>query len=723
MKGDVFYFPTPEGVYLRNNQGSFHMKGKGIALLLDVLLPYLDGQQTLEEILQQAPTERRELISRLIQMLAARGFIRDVTSDRPHQLSAAELETYAAEIAFIEAFSDSSAWRFERYRSSRVLLIGSGLTLQALVQAALQSGLADIHVLITDECPLERSRLQEYLELRRTRDPRQTLHLLSPLNWEDEAAVEQALAPFEAVLHISDRPMLARSALLNRLCYRQGRLFLTATIIEGEAWLGPLVRAEKGVRPGCWECAWRRLQANLPLETASTLYNFADRPEAAISYLLAAPTAAVVANVLHFELLKSIAGAGPLETAGHLLAIDLETLQSKRHPFKAAPSCRCCATARPLTAEQFCSLLRERSAGPVLSQEEFSKAAAQLFDEKLGLFSALDEYDYTQIPLNIARVDLARPSSALSLHTRERLRVFGAGSDFGMARREATLRACERYAASCYAAERSLRGCEAERLAGEEAPLVCYTRTLEPCATTQAQELYLWAWELPGERPVLLPAAVVFALSAEADLGQQAPCGVAAGMSWSEALCRALFTHAQAQLAERLATSREPFPRVKIGELALSAAALRYLHLLELQGITIAIYDLSALLVDWRLAAFAFCYEEETWACTCHLQARAAIEEGLLLCLQQAQARHNGEPDYAPPAAPVLPAALRGEAEITPQYPDPASWTQMQETLLATLQARGERALIVPLDHDAALSAALPYIVRVMLGRINDGSR
>lgn len=726
MRGDVFYFPTPEGVYLRNNQGAFHLKGKGLARLLDLLLPYLNGQHTLEEITQQAPGEQRALISKLIEMLAARGFIRDLTPDHPHQLSAAEQEIYAAEIAFIEAFQDSSAWRFQRYRQSRVLLIGSGLTLQALVQAALHSGLADISVLITGECPLDRQRLQEYLALRQTRDPLQKLHMLEPLNWDDEQTVARTLAPFEAVLHLSDRPMLRRSALLNRLCYQQGKLFLSATILDTQAWLGPLVLPAPApggheASRGCWECAWLRLLANLPAAPVVTLYDFDDHPETPISYALAVPTAAVVANTLNFELFKYITEAGPLETSGHLLFIDLETLQSQRHPFSASAHCRCCRQTGPLTAQQFRDLVRERSAGPVLSQEAFSRKAAHLFDARLGLFSALDEHNYTQIPLNIARVDLTQPAPRLSRG--ETWRVFGAGSDFGAARRAATLRAGERYAAWCYDPRRSLSGSAPELVGTAPEALICYTRSLEPSTSLDPEEDYLWAWELPGEQVVLVPAATVFPLSAEEERFQLLPIGVAAGMSWSEALCRALFTHGRAELVQRLLQGREPFPCVEIGALALSETAQRYSHLLALQGVAIAVYDLSALLSDWGLLAFAFCCNEETWAYTCHLQAQAAIEEGLLLCLQHAQALHNSESDYAlSPVAP-LPSALRGEASVTPHYPPVETWEQMLQTLLAALQSQGRRALIVPLDHDAALSEALPYIVRVVLGkrRADDG--
>lgn len=338
MKGDTFYFPTAEGVYLRNNQGSYVIKGKGIARILDILVPHLDGQHTLAEISRNIPPQFRESVARIVDLLVTKGFAKDLTHDIPYNLSQRELRAYEAEIAFIDPFTDSATSHFEQYRYSNVLLLGSGLTLTALVHAHLHSGLFQINVLVTDECDTDRQRHQEFLSLYQERDGRQRIITVDPPDWNDEAAIKRLLVPFDAVVHISDRPMVARTQLLNRFCMEQAKPLIQATIIGDHAWIGPLVQKEK---PGCWECAWHRLQANFtPSDADPAAYEFRDGISAPVSSCLAAPTAAVVANITSFELFKYLTGAGPLETNEYLLHINLETLRRSRHHFLPHPLCQ-----------------------------------------------------------------------------------------------------------------------------------------------------------------------------------------------------------------------------------------------------------------------------------------------------------------------------------------------------------------------------------------------
>src|SRR5258708_29330163 len=150
------------------------------------------------------------------------------------------------------------------------------------------------------------------------------------------------------------RPMLARARMLNQLCVANNKSLLQAVRVEDQAWIGPLVRSDAN---GCWECAWRRLQANLrtmqghngcnlqrghgellPLpmainrtraqltpEELHSFYAFQDQTTAPISRFVALPTATLVANQLAFEILKFVTEAGPLETAESLIEVDLET--------------------------------------------------------------------------------------------------------------------------------------------------------------------------------------------------------------------------------------------------------------------------------------------------------------------------------------------------------------------------------------------------------------
>src|SRR6266566_2317522 len=256
LKGDTFYMPVADGVYFRNNQGSFRMKGKVVYSWMEYLAPYLDGQHSLQEIVEGLGPEKQAIVMNLVDALDTNHFLKDTSHDLAHTLSPNELETYASEIAFIDSFCASAAYRFERFREQQVLLIGSGLTLTGLVHAFLKCGIRQLGVLTTHECETNTRRHRDYLDLFHKGDPRQMLREIDALNWENETEVLAALHPFDIIVHVSDRPMLARARVLNQLCITHNKNFIQAILVEDEAWIGPLVRSDTN---GCWECAWRRL--------------------------------------------------------------------------------------------------------------------------------------------------------------------------------------------------------------------------------------------------------------------------------------------------------------------------------------------------------------------------------------------------------------------------------------------------------------------------------
>ncbi len=708
INGDTFYFPTADGVYFRTNRESFTLKGKGIDRLLDVLTPYLDGRHTLEEITGNVPVERQGLVRKLVQLLVDKGLARDLTHDLPHHLSQKEQQTYEAEIAFIGAFTDSAPFRFERYRQSRMLLIGSGLTLTALVHAALHSGLRQVNVIVTRECPTERQQFSNYLALYRERDGEQTVEGLEEPAWHDSEAIRQTLHAFDVILHISDRAMLKRARVLNALCIELRKVFIQAVVAGDHAWVGPLVQPGQG---GCWECAWRRLQSNLATSDSQAISaSFEDRRTAPISRFVAAPTAAIVANLLNFEVFKHISGAGPLETDGHLLFLDLETLQNQRHSFRAHALCEACSRPVPVSPLDFQKALQELAAGLEITPEQFSQNGLQLFDEKAGVFSNLDERDFIQLPLNLALVTISRPGDGV--HHAMPQTAIAADADFGAARRKAVQRACEIYAAHLCDARRLLTAEQVRTFQCEDEAPVLSTDHMYERGEPGADERYAWAFDLAAGRVRALPASRAFPGLARARATGGALEGVASGMSWAEALHKALLVHCQRLSVERISRAREPFPRVPLDEISLPEVGEHYRRLLATMGVDALVYDITA---TPAAPTFAFCIADDTIAYASHRDQGRAITEGLEQLILYRQALDNQQPVYAPAPVPQLPVGSRGTYGVVPGYELPPTYEEANERLLEALRNWGYTALAVPLDHDAELSKVLPYLVRVAL--------
>lgn len=685
LRDDTLYVPISDGVYLKNNRGVLRIPGKQVYQWVDRLAPHLDGTHTLDELTDGLSADRQQMVAQLVELLADNGFVKDVTDDRPHTLSPAETRAYAAEIAFIDYFCDSAAHRFQTFRQARIAVVGSGLTLTALVAATLHVGVHDVHVLVTGECPTDRQRHQEHLRAARQRDPDQRLIEQAVAGWDgDDEAVRAALEPFDAVVHVCDRPMLARARMLDRVCRAEGTVLVQAVVLGDHAWIGPLASPDEA---GGWESAWRRLQATRTGSAARRAFVFADDPAAPVSELLAEPTAAIVANHLSFALFKHLAGVPATETQARMLDVDLETLATRSHQFLPHPACLPLdRTAQP-SAEAFLDRIRRLERGAPLDEEDFSQRAPACIDEALGLLTSVDEQDWQQLPLHVSRVEVSNP--ALLPQPGEPITAVGTGTDLGEARRRAAQRACELYAASV-ADERRL-------------------------VQANGEGAQVWGYDLAERQPRLVPAASVFpTLRGLAPSPDSAPW-LASGLSWAEALTRALVSVCERLTVTELQTTDGGlFPRVDLDAALLDEQGARYRRILRTAGATVDVYEVTGTLA---VPTFAFCVGDETVAYRSDVDPQAALRLGLEQTVAYEQARANRQPAYAPPKVADLPHRSRGSTQIQtlPQPGGSVAWSDRQRLLCDALSRHGRRVVAVPLDHDPAVADVLPYLVNLVV--------
>ncbi|MGH3888397.1 MAG: TOMM precursor leader peptide-binding protein [Pseudonocardiaceae bacterium] len=654
---------------------------------VDRLAPYLDGNSSLAELTDGLSTDRAEMVGQLIEVLTGAGFIKDAGVDRSHTLSAADTDAYATEIAFIDYFCDSAAARFQEFRHTPIATVGSGQTLTALVRANLAVGLRHVEVLLTSECPTDLDRLHQHHEAARQRDPEQTLIVRTVTGWDDKGAVRAALEPFDAVVHVSDRPMLARARMLDRLCQAEGKVLMQAVVVGDQAWIGPLIGSddEQGER---WESAWRRLQATRTGPAArQSRFAFTDDPTARLSEYLTAPTAALVANHASFEVFKHLTGVPAAETRGQMLRLDLETLQTSTHRFRLHPSCLAAAQLAPSSPQALTETIAGLARREPLEEKVFSQQVRECFDEELGLFTFLDEGEFQQLPLNVCRVTLSNPALLPDLDGP--VTAIGVGTDSGMARRRAAQRACELYAAS-----------------------VMDERRLVQCTQGTGQGAEVWGYDLAEGRPRSVPAALVFpTLGGLAPLPESAPW-LASGFSWAEALATALASVCQQLTVAELDCAGEPFPLVDLDAGLLDEQAARYLQILRTWEVPVTVYEVTGAL---GIPSFAFCSGDKTVAYRTEVDVRNALRGGLEQVMAFEQARANHQPEYAPADVVDLPHRVRGVRPSLLQPSEVTDWVGQQRRLCDALAQRGHRVAVVPLDHDPAIADVLPYIVNLVV--------
>ncbi|HEX7733272.1 MAG TPA: TOMM precursor leader peptide-binding protein [Ktedonobacteraceae bacterium] len=686
-KADTCYIPTADGVYLCGNESRLALKGKSLYPLLVHLVPHLNGEITLEELTGELDGDKKRMVMNLLEKLFTHRFLIDKSQNQPHTLAPRELEDYAPNIAFIESFQASAAARFELFRKTHLLLIGSGSALAALIQAGFRCGAGRISAMMMPDG--SRQEAAEVLAACASTE----VDLLEAAAWEDEAEMRAAIQACDVVLYLAEWPLVEPARLLNRLCVEQRKTLMQALLVDDQAWLGPLV---SNAHNGCWECAWRRLQANQP--------QLADHsaPASAPGRSITGPQAALLASRLLFPVFRHVTGSGSAESAAQVSVLDLTTLLSESHAFLAHPCCLTCQHPVVPNALDFLEQVQRLSQQNPLDPEVFLENVAACVDEHLGLFTTLEAGSFAQAPLAVYQARLSR--SADEVDPAEDRAVLAVSIDARHASIQAAQKACERYAARCVD-KRRLLSSEAARQAA--APVISASQLLGIGAQTRTQTGEGWTWALDERtrQAVLVPAAPVFSDSER---------GVASGMTWEEALSQALLDWCTSLTVEQLEDAREPYSLLDLDTVPWTSAGAHLSRLLKATGEPYAVYDVTGPL---GVPMFAACLRGRVIAYSAHCDVELALRVGLEQVLRQYQSEVFQQPEYALAAVPDLPEKLRGTRLTAVSYEMPASWSARLEWLLQRLQASGLSAFAVPLDHDPALAKVLPFLVRVLVGR------
>ncbi|RNL84185.1 hypothetical protein [Halostreptopolyspora alba] len=663
LKPDVFWVADEEGVFVTGGDNSVKLSGAALGQWIDRLAPYLNGTHVLEELVAALPAAKRDVATRLVGVLTEAGFVRDSEEDKPHDLTEHELVTYAPEISFIDYFRDSAEHLFQTYRESRVLAVGTGLSLAALVHTVLRSGVRDLTVLVCDEAPTDIDRLHEHAEEARLRDPRQRLTVETAAGEERERA-NTLVADAGLVLHTGDRPTPQRCDELEDVCARAGVTLVHGVVTGDEAWVAASVPSDGAVTG--WRSGRRRL--------AAASENALDERTPGNS--LAGPTAALLANHVAFTAFRVYTGIRPADdVCGTLVRVDLENFQTGTHRFMPHPLA---TPARPGDEDTFRERVASLRAAAPVATEEFSRRAIACFEERAGVFTELDEHDHTQLPLNITQVSVSDPFGARGYRP---VQVLGAGRDVAASRRAATWEAFAVYAS-----------------------ITRDDRLLHSAPTGGGA---VWGSGLDDGGVVSVPVADAFPALAREGAPYVRPVGLACGRDWNTTVAEGLLQWACRHTVAERARRPEP-PRVwDPGSEDVTDAAGVYRSMLDAGHVPVHLYDVTGSL---GVPTLALRDGEADIAHASGLTKADALERVLRRAVLWLQQRTVGEPVYAPPPVPPLTTAADEPAEL----PDAAERDPVSPLARSMLEL-GKRPVVIPLDHDPALSHVLPFVVQVAL--------
>lgn len=151
IRRDVLFTETPGGVLFHNADGGFHLTGRTAYRFASLVVPHLTGQHRLDELCAGFGPAQRAMAAELVKTLYARGFARDIPEaasgadtaegeDLPEEIA----ERFAAQIAYVDHYTDDAHARFTRYRTTRVAVLGDDETARWCALSLLRNGCARI---------------------------------------------------------------------------------------------------------------------------------------------------------------------------------------------------------------------------------------------------------------------------------------------------------------------------------------------------------------------------------------------------------------------------------------------------------------------------------------------------------------------------------------------------------------------------------------------------
>ncbi|MFE2843227.1 TOMM precursor leader peptide-binding protein [Streptomyces scopuliridis] len=422
IRRDVLFTETPEGVLFHNADGGFQLTAKSAYRFATLIVPHLTGEHSVAEICQGLGEQQRSMVGELVKSLYERDFARPVpaTASEAHETPPDVARRFAPQIAYADHYSDDAERRFHRFRTARVAVLGDDLVARWCVLSLIRNGCATIGVqpglgaenietieaeareAASDGCPVDLRRIE-------ADDPR------GPLGWAD-------LASYDLVVVTGGPTAPQRLFPLLRAGVPEGRTLLPAWSYGQFAVVGPLMTPDTA---GCWSCAVLRIGSHDGAAAAADIWSGLALPGSVpAGELPSRPLAAMIGNLLGYEIFRITTGALPAETVGQLIIQDMKSLDVTAEPLLPHPRCPFCAGAAEddapagavdLPLDHPVDLTAAGSDTPQMPTVDTAREADALVEElnrrsvlvrpRAGVFGQFADEPLTQIPLKATLVE------------------------------------------------------------------------------------------------------------------------------------------------------------------------------------------------------------------------------------------------------------------------------------------------------------------------------
>ncbi|MFF7177678.1 TOMM precursor leader peptide-binding protein [Streptomyces sp. NPDC008121] len=445
VRRDVLFTRTPHGVIFHNAEGGFQLTSASGYRFASLLVPHLDGSRSVEDICQGFGDRQKTMVADLVKALYARGFARPVPAPAEPTGSPATdpaaAARFARQIAYIDHYVDDADSRFARFRATRVAVLGDGPVARWCALSLIRNGCAGVGVeaaladgsgaggVTAEEFAVVRREAAELaeegcpVELSLLPDPPGTA--AAPRGWP-------AYDGYDVVVAAAGPDAPGAVLALLKGGVPEGRSLLPAWTFGRRAVVGPVMTAGSAT---CWSCAALRLGApgGASDAAAAELWSGLALGTGGPGAPPAGPLAAMLGNLLGYEVFRLVTGALPAETRDRILVQDTASFDVASEPLLPHPRCPfhpapaglpepvdlTSAPARPVFLPTVATAPDDDAAEGPLAELERRSA---LVHPHAGVFTSYADEPLTQTPLKVGSVVVglgtrgARTVTAFDVH-------------------------------------------------------------------------------------------------------------------------------------------------------------------------------------------------------------------------------------------------------------------------------------------------------------------
>ncbi|MFD5428416.1 TOMM precursor leader peptide-binding protein [Streptomyces sp. NPDC127084] len=337
---NVLFAKVSDGVVFHNSSKGFRIRSRSGYDFASLLVPFLNGEHRVCDLCRGLAHAQRGRVVELVQALYEHDFARAASPPDPElpALPDPVQSVFADQIGYIDHHRDGAEQAFKRFRDTRAAVLGTDAIAEWCALSLIRNGVAHVAVTPPSHDQFAQVRM-EAQSLAAQGCPAQVEEIpvtAATLHWND-------LEGYDVVV-VCPRSGPRQVVELLRDLRPVGRMLIPVSRAGDRIVVGPLTADET---TACWACAALRMDANGCLRQFGELWRRAALPDLVEPEVcLTGPAAAVLGNLLGYEVFRLRTGALPAETDGHVIVQDLNSLDVTSERVLPHPNCPFCVPTK-----------------------------------------------------------------------------------------------------------------------------------------------------------------------------------------------------------------------------------------------------------------------------------------------------------------------------------------------------------------------------------------